>query len=374
MADSTGRITVAVIFGGVSPEHDVSCLTAGGVTRAMDPDRYDIVGVGITPRGTWTRLSRDELAAMEVVDGTLPRLGEDVVPAALLPRVGGGGRVGSLVGEDVVDLVDFDVAFPLLHGPFGEDGTLQGLFEMYGIRYVGTGVAGSAISMDKDLMKRALKTGGLPVGPWVTIMPDRWRDAPDDCLAKARKLTLPLFVKPARGGSSVGITRVETYDDLEAAIVEAQRFDPKVVIEQGFTDVREIECAVLEDATGDAPHVSYPGEILMHTAEKFYDYSAKYLPGSQVSLRVPAELSDELQDDCRAVAARAFTALLAEGLARVDLFASSSGGIFVNELNTLPGFTRFSMYPMMWEASGVTYPVLIDRLIELALARPLGLR
>lgn len=374
MSDPTGRTRVAVIFGGVSSEHEVSCLTAGGVTRAMDPERYEVLGIGITPEGTWTQVSRDGLAAMEVVDGELPRLTEDVPPATLLRREGGGGRVATVAGTSLVDVADFDVAFTLLHGPFGEDGTIQGLLEMYGIPYVGTGVAGSAISMDKDLMKRALHTKGLPVGPWLAATPVEWRTDPDAILARIREFTLPVFVKPARGGSSVGITRVTNHADLPAAIAEAQRWDPKIVVEQGYTDVREVECAVLAAADGGAPHTSLPGEIEMHTPEKFYDFAAKYLPADQVTLHVPADLPEPVREACRDAAARAFDALSGEGLARVDLFVTADGQVYVNELNTMPGFTRTSMYPMMWAASGVEYPELITRLIDLALARPLGLR
>jgi D-alanine-D-alanine ligase len=374
MSDSQARITVAVIFGGASSEHDVSCLTAGGVTRAMDPDRYDVIGIGITPAGTWTRVPFDQLVGMEIVDGRLPRLSEDVVPATLIRRPGGGGRVATVDGDSLRDVADFDVAFALLHGPFGEDGTIQGLFEMYGVPYVGTGVAGSAISMDKDLMKRALATGGLPVGPWVAITPVAWRTRPEAVLAACRDLELPLFVKPARGGSSLGITRITDYGQLAAAIAEAQRFDPKVVIEQGFTSVREIECAVLADADGGAPAVSRPGEIEMHTEDRFYDYTAKYLPAEQVSLHVPASLDPDVEQRCVDVAARAFDALAVEGLARVDLFVTPGGEVYVNELNTMPGFTRTSMYPMMWAVTGLAYAELIDRLIGLAVQRPLGLR
>lgn len=368
------RVRVAVIFGGASSEHDVSCLTAGGVTRAMDPARYEVIGIGITPQGQWTQVSRDVMAAMEVTEGRLPRLREDVTPAILLQSPGEGGRVATVDGDGLTDVRDFDVAFALLHGPFGEDGTIQGLFEMYGIRYVGTGVAGSAIGMDKDLMKRALQTRGLPVGPWLAVTPIDWQTDPEGVLATARQLELPLFVKPARGGSSVGISRCAAYDELPAAIAEAQKYDPKVVIEQGFTGVREIECGVLSDLDGGAPKVSLPGEIEMHTDEKFYDFQAKYLAESQVSLHVPAELDEDLRERCRDVAGQAFTALAAEGLARVDLFTTSQGEVYVNEINTMPGFTRFSMFPMMWEATGITYPEVIDWLIQLALSRPMGLR
>lgn len=374
MTQPASRVRVAVIFGGVSSEHDVSCLTAGGVTRAMDPAKYDVIGIGITPSGKWTQVTREAMAAMEVVDGKLPRLDEDAPEATLLQCAGEGGRVATIAQDRIVDVRDFDVAFALLHGPFGEDGTIQGLFEMYQVRYVGSGVAGSAIGMDKDLMKRTLQSAGLPVGPWLAVTPIDWKTDPQGVLDSARHLELPLFVKPARGGSSVGISRVTSYDDLPAAIAAAQRHDPKIVIEQGFTAVREIECAVLTDPEGGSPRVSLPGEIEMHTEEKFYDFESKYLAESQVTLHVPAILDDDLREQCRAVAGEAFAALAAEGLARVDLFATGQGEVYVNEINTMPGFTRFSMFPMMWAASGVSYPEVIDWLLGLALTRPMGLR
>lgn len=374
MPQPTARIRVAVIFGGVSSEHEVSCLTAGGVTRAIDSQRFEVVGIGITPNGTWTQVSRDDMAALEVVDGRLPRLGDDIPPATILRRPGGGGRLATVADETLVDGCDFDVAFTLLHGPFGEDGTVQGLLEMYGIPYVGSGVAGSAISMDKDLMKRSLHSAGLPVGPWLSVTPRQWDVDPGSVIDHAREFTLPVFVKPARGGSSVGISRVTDWEDLPAAIEEAQRWDPKIVIEQGFHDVREIECAVLASPSGGAPDVSLPGEIDMHTDDKFYDFQAKYLPANQVSLHIPAELPAAHQQKAMDVAVSAFNALLAEGLARVDLFLTADGEVFVNELNTMPGFTRTSMYPMMCADSGIDYSSLISRLIDVALNRRIGLR
>lgn len=365
-------IRVAIIFGGVSSEHDVSCLTAGGVTRAIDTDRFEVIGIGITPSGRWVQIPTDEMRAMEVVDHVLPRLSDDRPAAMLLPREGG-GRIATLDGERVIDARDFDVAFTLLHGPFGEDGTIQGMFEMLGIRYVGSGVAASAIGMDKDLMKRSLEGAGLPVGPWVTISEHAWRDRRDAVLAQVLdELEFPLYVKPARGGSSMGITRVATPDALVAAIDLAREFDPKVVVEQGLV-AREIEVAVLGTTDG-APRVSLPGEISMHTPDAFYDYEAKYTPGEQVTLHIPAQVTPDLQRRVQHVAAQTFSAMDVEGLARVDLFVTADDAVVVNELNTMPGFTRLSMYPSLWEATGLSYGDLIAELITLALERPLGLR
>lgn len=371
--NSTGRIRVAIFFGGVSSEHDVSCLTAGGVTRAIDRARFEVLGVGITPKGKFVQVSSDAMGAQEVVDGRLPRLTEDGAEAVLLRR-DGGGRVATIDGDRLVDVHDFDVAFALLHGPFGEDGTIQGLFEMLGVHYVGSGVAGSAIGMDKILMKRMLQAAGIPVAPYIEVNPRQWREDPHAVLDAAAALALPLYVKPARGGSSMGISRVTTLEELPVAIDEAGKHDPKVLVEEGFVGAREIELAVLGNVDGAAPDVSLPGEIRMHTQDAFYDFEAKYLPGEQVSIDVPADLDDDEIAACQEMAARAFEALLAEGLSRVDLFVTRKGGVYVNEINTMPGFTRFSMFPMMWDASGISYPDVIARLVELALNRPLGLR
>ncbi len=372
MTQDPTRTRVAIIFGGTSSEHDVSCLTAGGVSRAIDPDRFQIIGIGITPAGKWVQVDAAEMRTMEVVDSSLPRLSEDRPEAVLMQR-DGGGRIATLDGDRLVDAQDFDVAFALLHGPFGEDGTIQGMFEMLGIRYVGSGVAASAIGMDKDLMKRALAGAGLPVGPWIAFTPHQWRENPGEILARIGELGFPVYVKPARGGSSMGISRVDDSAGLASAIEEAQRFDPKVVVERGFVGAREIEVAVLGSNDG-TPRASLPGEIRMHTADAFYDFEAKYTPDSQVSLDIPAEVSDDLRDRAQTLAVQAFAAVDAEGLARVDLFASPDGSLHVNELNTMPGFTRLSMYPSLWEETGISYGELIAELIGLAQSRPLGLR
>ncbi|WP_232548097.1 D-alanine--D-alanine ligase family protein [Propioniciclava soli] len=367
------RTRVAIIFGGVSSEHDVSCLTAGGVTRAIDAERFEVVGIGITPSGRWVQVSTDEMASLAVEDGRLPRLDEDRPTAVLVPTARG-GRIATLDGDTLVDARDFDVVFALLHGPFGEDGTLQGLFEMHGLRYVGAGVAASAMSMDKDLMKAGLVSAGLPTCPWVTVTAHAW--AEDSARLTRRiedNLAFPVYVKPARGGSSVGISRAAGIDELAACVEDALTWDPKVVVEQGFVGAREIELAVLDSLDGP-PRVSLAGEIRMHTADAFYDYEAKYTPEGQVDLDVPADLSDALLARVQRIAARTFTAMGAEGLSRVDLFVTPDEEIFVNELNTMPGFTYLSMYPKLWEATGLAYPDLIAELIELALHRPMGLR
>jgi D-alanine-D-alanine ligase len=372
MTGKPQRIRVALVFGGVSPEHSVSCLTAGSVARAIDAERYHVIGVGITTDGRWVRIPAEELTSFDVVDGTLPQVAADRPPAVLVPD-GTGAAIATRVEDRLTDLEPFDVAFALLHGPYGEDGTIQGLFEMFGVRYVGAGVAASAIGMDKDLMKRSMAAAGLPVGPWVALTSSDWTHDREGCLARIAELRYPLFVKPARGGSSLGISQVDEPAQLVAAIEAARALDPKVVVEQGFTSVREIECAVLGDPDGQ-PKVSQPGEIVMRGASAFYDFDAKYLPEDQVRLDVPAKLDPATADQLRDLARRTFVAMDVEGLARVDLFLDADGTAWVNELNTMPGFTRTSMFPMMWAEAGLSYSELIATLLELALSRPLGLR
>lgn len=372
MSEQDRRCKVSLIFGGVSSEHEISCLTAGGVARALDADRFEVVGIGITADGRWVRVPVEQVTALDVVDGTLPRVPEGLDEAVLL-RGAHGAQVATRIGDTLSDPVDIDVAFALLHGPYGEDGTIQGMFEMLGVRYVGAGVAASAIGMDKDLMKRSMASAGLPVGPWVAISAQRWQSDRTGCTEAVADLGYPVFVKPARGGSSLGISRVDAPEELAAAVGEAQRYDPKVVVERGFVGCREIEVAVLQGVAGRAPRVSLPGEIIMH-GTTFYDFDAKYLPEGQVSLETPADLAPEQMTRVQALAGRTFEVMNCEGLARVDLFLTGGGEVFVNELNTMPGFTRHSMFPRLWQASGLTYSDLISELLELALNRPMGLR
>lgn len=373
------RVHVAIVFGGVSSEHSISCLTAASAASAIDTDTFDVVGIGISPAGIWSRYTLDEMRALRVVDGHLPVLADDRAPAVLM-------REGdAVVLADVMDAPEadtrqlvharrVDVAMPLLHGPFGEDGTIQGLFEMLGLRYTGAGVMASAVGMDKHMMKMAFLGADLPVGPFCTITPQQWDADPKACRERIAALGFPVYVKPARGGSSVGITRVDDLTHLDAAIAEAQRWDPKVVVEKGFENAREIECAVLGGRHGGAPRTSHTGEIRMHNASGFYDFEAKYLPEEQVSLDVPAQVDAELEQRIRDVAAQAFLACSTEGLARVDVFVTADGEVVVNEINTMPGFTALSMFPMLWKHSGLAYPALIDDLVRQALERPLGLR
>ena len=266
------------------------------------------------------------------------------------------------------------MAFALLHGPFGEDGTIQGMFEMMGTRYVGAGVLASAVGMDKIYMKLVLAASGLPIGPFVPVLPRDWARDRTACLEAVAALHHPLYVKPARGGSSLGITRVADGEDLVAAIEHAQQFDPKVIIEEGFVDARELECGVLGGLDGADPEASQVAEIRVHSESGFYDFEAKYLPEEQVDLDVPADVDPEIAEEVRRLAVRTFEAIGCEGLARVDVFVTRDRKVHVNEINTMPGFTAHSMFPRMWAAGGMDYPELVDRLLQLALERPVGLR
>lgn len=363
------RPTVLLVFGGKSSEHPVSCLTAASVLAAIDTDHYQVVAVGITRDGRWTLVPLAEAAAMKTVDGTLPTVtGEH--PEVVL---GNGGVLYRVAGGALGPVATVDVALSLMHGPYGEDGTIQGLFEMAGIRFVGSGVATSANGMDKALMKTTFARFGIAQGPWQLVTDLDWTQRREATLTRLAELGLPLFVKPARAGSSIGITRVTDLADLPAAIETAREHDPRVVVEHGLAGVREIECAVLQGRDGAPPRASLLGEVRMLT-DGFYDFDAKYLPGDQVALDIPATVDDQLQAAAQALAVRTFEAMDAEGLARVDMFVTPDGQVLVNEINTMPGFTQYSMYPSLWQASGMSYAELIDELLGLALSRPLGLR
>ena len=365
------RPRVLLLFGGRSSEHPISCITAAGVLHAADPERWDGVPVGVAPSGLWSHGEVDA-AAFALDGGELPAVPEPERPVSLRARPGGAVE---LVGGDGEDLGAVDVVFPLLHGPWGEDGTLQGMFETLGLPYVGCGVLSSAVGMDKHFMKVAFEAAGLEVGPWETVTDRQWRRDPEAALARAGALAYPLFVKPARGGSSFGITKVESPEDLRAAVEEARRFDPKVVVEAGILG-REIECAVLDGRAGDAPRASLPGEIVVKGADaghQFYDFEAKYQDREAAQLSCPAELPEDEIERLRSLAVRAFEAVDGAGLGRCDFFFTPDGRWVVNEINTMPGFTPISMYPAMWERTGTAYPELITELLELALERGVGL-
>jgi D-alanine-D-alanine ligase len=345
-----GRVRLAVIFGGQSSESGVSCLTAQSVMSHVDRTRYDVTPIGITKDGRWV---------IEPADWT-------VIPPGELPQVRPDGE--PFAWER---LREFDLVFPLLHGPWGEDGTVQGLLEMAGVRYVGAGVLASAVAMDKPFTKALLASVGLPQVPYVTVTPRQWAAERDRILDRIRALRLPVFVKPARAGSSSGVTKVDAWDDLEAAIAAAQEFDPKVLVEAAVENKREIECGVLQQPDGTAV-ASVVGEIRTARSHQFYDFESKYLDGTSTNI-VPADIPQTIADRVRDYSVKAFEAVGGEGFARVDFFLVGDH-LVVNEINTIPGFTAFSMFPLLWEASGVPYPDLIERLIRLALERPLGLR
>jgi D-alanine-D-alanine ligase len=355
------RTRVAVVLGGRSTEHAISCVSAGSVLAALDRERYDVVAVGITPEGRWV-LVPDDPALLAVSGRELPAVKDG--QAVALP---GDPTVGGLVpledGPGVLGAVD--VVFPVLHGPWGEDGTLQGLLEMAGVPYVGSGVLASAVAMDKAVAKVLLRAAGLAVADAVVVR----RGDPVD-LAAVAALGLPVFVKPSRGGSSIGISRVDDLGQLDGALRLAHAADPKALVEAALVG-REVECGVLAGPAG--PEASLPAEVRVSAGHAFYDFDAKYLEAA-TELDVPADLPAEVTARLQATALAAFAALDCEGLARVDFFVHADGSLTVNEVNTMPGFTPTSMYPRMWASSGVDYPALVDRLLQAALARGTGLR
>ncbi|GAA2524860.1 D-alanine--D-alanine ligase family protein [Rarobacter incanus] len=371
---STSRIRVMLLFGGRSGEHPISCATAAGVMRAIDQKRFEVLPVGITKDGRWVEVDPDP-ATWEIKDGKLP----EVVPASagevtLSLDVGSSEARVVTDNEPVRSLGHIDVVFPLLHGPFGEDGTVQGLLELADIRYVGPGVLASAVGMDKHFMKVVLQGSGIPVGPYEFFTADQWDRDSAAITKRVERLAYPLFVKPARAGSSLGITRISEPSQLADAVAEARRHDARILVEQGI-EGREIECAVLQGRAGAPTRASLPGEIMVsHAEHTFYDFEAKYLDESSVTLSCPADLPSDVVARVQRLAIDTFEALACEGLSRVDVFVTPTGDVIVNEINTMPGFTPFSMYPVMWQASGMPYEELVDELLALALERPLGLR
>jgi D-alanine-D-alanine ligase len=372
------KIRVAVVFGGRSAEHAVSCASAGLVLGAIDPGKYDVVPIGIARDGRWVLTSGD-VSRLALSAAELPSVEAVAMPGVSVTPQAGSGR-GALVfsGPAVVppDLGEVDVVLPLLHGAYGEDGTIQGLLEMAGVKYAGAGVLASAAGMDKEYMKLLFAARGLPIGPYVVVRDRDWGTAASTerkrVLDEIRELGWPLFVKPARGGSSIGTSRAADLDELEAAIEEARRYDRKVLVEAAIEGA-EVECAVLEGADGGPPEASVPGQIVVDPASTWYDFEAKYLAG-QTRMEIPAPIPAQALERVRALAGAAFDAISCEGLARVDFFYTPAGDVLVNEINTMPGMTPQSGFPMMWAASGLPLPALIDRIITTALAKPDGPR
>lgn len=358
------RPRVAVVFGGSNSEHAVSLMGAGSVLAAIDRSKYDVIPVGIARDGRWVLVPADQRFA---IDASVDDSG-----AALALPFGERRLVALPPGRIPDELGAVDVVFPVLHGPFGEDGTIQGLLEMAGVRYVGSGVLASAVGMDKAYMKLVLAAAGLPVGPYVAIRDRDWRVERDRVRKEIEELGWPVFVKPARAGSSQGISKAHDVEELERAVEFAREHDPKVLVEAAIVG-REVECAVLESLDDGPPAASVPGEVLPAEEHEFFDFAAKYYEG-QMSLAVPADLPEEKSEELRGMAVRAFEALGCEGLARVDFFYTPEGDLILNEINTMPGFTSLSVAPQLWAASGLPYAALVDRLIQLALRRPVGLR
>ena len=400
------KIRVAVVFGGRSTEHAVSCIGAGRVFAAMDPDRYEVVPIGITRAGQWV-LTDGNPARLAIKAGQLPSVEAVALPLAktageqhdAAPEVPGDANAAThgldTAGRDMPGLIvtgpgqvpqilaDVDVVLPLLHGAYGEDGTIQGLLELAGIRYAGAGVLASAASMDKEYAKMIFRSHGLPTGPYVIVRDSDWGPAPSPGPAPSavvqRKRVLdeiadlgwPVFVKPARGGSSIGTSKASGTAELHEAIEAARQHDRKVIVEAAI-DGLEVECGVLEGVDGGPPDTSVPGQIRVSGGQEFYDFEAKYLDAA-TDVVIPARIPQERAGQIRQLAAAAFEAMSCEGLARVDVFCTPDGRVIVNEINTMPGLTPTSAFPLMWEATGLPLPQLVDRILQTALQRPPGL-
>jgi D-alanine-D-alanine ligase len=386
-----------VVFGGQGPEHAISCMGAGTVLAILDRDRYEVVPVGILPDGRWV-LTRDEPERLAISGRTLPSVaavaGPDAAEAPAPPpapdAAAGGPDPGHAVAPSPAAaapvasvpgvLAGVDVVLPILHGPFGEDGTIQGLLEMAGLRYVGAGVLASAVGLDKEYMKLVFAARGLPICPYVVVRDRDWQGGPGaagtataerkriyDAIAE---LGYPVFVKPARGGSSIGTAKANDQASVTEAIEGARRYDTKVIVERAV-DGAEIECAVLEGLDGGPPDTSLPGQLVIAGGEEFYDFEAKYLDPTG-SMAIPAPVTPDVIDEIRRMAGVAFEAVSCQGFARVDFFYTRDGEILVNEINTIPGMTATSYFPKMWEATGLPLPRLLDRMITTALRRRPG--
>jgi D-alanine-D-alanine ligase len=355
---------VAVVFGGRSSEHAISCVSAGSILNALDPDEFEVVPVGITREGRWV-LATGDPGSLTIAGRRLPEITDGSGSAVVLAPDPTARVVAA--PEGIRALSDVDVVFPVLHGSYGEDGTIQGLFEMAGLPYVGAGVFASAAGMDKEFTKKLAAAAGIPVGGYAVLRAGQSLREED-----RNRLGLPVFVKPSRAGSSIGITKVHDWADLDAAVAAAREIDPKVLVEAAVVG-REIECGVLEGEYGGAPEASVPAEIRVLRDHEFYDFEAKYLD-DVCEFDIPADLPDEVTEQVRDYACRTFTALDCAGLARVDFFLTPDLKVYLNEINTMPGFTPISMFPRMWAASGLEYPKLVSRLVRTALRRGTGLR
>lgn len=358
---TTEKIKVGLIFGGRSGEHEVSFCSASSIIKAIDKDKYTVVPIGITKKGRWISPQDSELALQSGrIEGKNTVILLNDPSGRALIRIDNNQRLDRSLALERLDLI-----FSVLHGPYGEDGTVQGLLELADIPYVGAGVAASAISMDKDLMKIIFKQSDLPILKWITIKRKEWQKDKEKILSIIQNnFEYPLFVKPTNLGSSVGITKVHKKEELDKAINLAASYDRKILIEEGLEEVREIECGVLGN---DEPQVSVVGEV--RPAGEFYDYDSKYID-EKTQLIVPTDLPEEVSRKVQQIALLAFKAVDAAGMARIDFFVSKKENkIYLSEINTIPGFTSVSMYPRLWEASGIPYSDLIDQLIQMALER-----
>jgi D-alanine-D-alanine ligase len=351
------KTRVLILFGGRSAEHEVSLQSAKNVIEAIDKNKYDVVLIGIDKNGQWY-LNDESHFLLNADNPKLIKLNKALKTVALVP------------GETSHHLINLssnktegpvDVVFPILHGPFGEDGTIQGLLKLANIPFVGASVLGSAVSMDKDAAKRLLRDAGIPIAKFLVFTRSSMKNSSFDTIGE--HLGIPFFIKPANLGSSVGITKVKSKSDFDSAVKNAFEFDSKIIIEETIVG-REIECSVLGN---DDPIASVPGEVLPQ--HEFYSYEAKYIDENGALLEIPAKLEESQVKKIQSLAVKAFKVLCCEGMARVDFFLRENGEVLVNELNTIPGFTQISMYPKLWEVSGIPYKELIDRLIQLALER-----
>jgi D-alanine-D-alanine ligase len=378
------KIRVAVVFGGRGPEHPISCMGAGTVLATLDRDRYEVVPVGILPDGRWV-LARDEPERLAISGRALPSVAAVAGPEAPAPSDAGEAAVVPAAAAAPVAsvpgvLAGVDVVLPILHGPYGEDGTIQGLLEMAAVPYVGAGVLASAVSMDKEYMKLVFTARGLPICPYVVVRDRDWQGGPGAAATAERKrifdaiaeLGYPVFVKPARGGSSIGTSKANDQAALVEAVEAARQYDAKVIVERAVEGA-EIECAVLEGLDGGPPDTSLPGQLVIEGGEEFYDFEAKYLDPSG-SMIIPAPVAPDVIEEVRRMAAVAFEAVSCQGFARVDFFCTRDAVVLVNEINTIPGMTATSYFPKMWEASGLPLPQLLDRMITTALRRRPGPR
>lgn len=350
------KIRVGILFGGKSAEHEVSLRSAKNVAEAIRKDKYDLVLIGIDKSGRWL-LNNDSNFLLSKAGQPMPKLMKDAKEVALVPKSAGKLTETNAGGGRAVAQVD--VVFPILHGPFGEDGTMQGLLKLAGVPFVGAGVLGSAVGMDKDVMKRLLREAGIKIGKFLTF-----KVGDKIIFVKVKnELGLPMFVKPANMGSSVGVSKVRNEKEFKTAVADAFKYDGKIIIEESIKG-REIECAVLGN---DRPIASLPGEVIVKS--DFYSYDAKYIDEKGATIKIPADLPKTIVKKVQDLAVKTFKVLCCEGLGRVDMFLKKDGEVLVNEINTIPGFTSISMYPKLWEASGISFPELIDRLIQLAILR-----